>query len=59
MKIKCSYAMCYKHFDSEAAMVKHKKEDPEHAYCSKCDVDCDDDMGYMIHQMESKRHSMM
>ena len=57
MKVKCTYPSCYKHFDSEAAMIKHKKKDSEHAYCGKCDVDCDDDMQLMIHQIESSKHS--
>lgn len=59
MKIKCSYESCYQHFDSHDAMIKHKKKDPEHAYCRKCDIDCSDDMQLMIHQIESPKHSKL
>ena len=40
-------------------MIKHKKKDPMHAYCSKCNVDCENDMNFMIHQIESSKHSRL
>ncbi|KAK5049068.1 hypothetical protein LTR84_005491 [Exophiala bonariae] len=57
MKIKCTYANCFKHFDTKKAMIAHKKRDPDHSYCERCDVDCDDDMLYFIHQLGSQAHN--
>ena len=57
MKTKCTYPECFKHFETEDAMIKHKKKDPDHAYCKKCKLDCADDMFLLIHQIESPKHS--
>jgi hypothetical protein len=34
--------LCGKYFETEKDMKRHKKADPEHYYCKKCDVDCED-----------------
>lgn len=57
MKVKCSYESCFKHFSSTEAMIAHKKKDPDHSYCDRCDVDCEDDMHFFIHQLGSPAHS--
>lgn len=57
MKIKCTYPDCFKHFVSKEAMITHKKKDTDHSYCARCDVDCEDDMLYFIHQLGSPAHS--
>jgi hypothetical protein len=51
-KIKCSYEDCFRHFKSEEAMRKHKEKDPDHFYCKRCDFDAEDDVSYLIHQIE-------
>lgn len=38
-------------------MKSHKKKDPGHEYCQRCDVDCADDSDLLIHMIESGRHS--
>lgn len=38
-------------------MITHKKKDPTHSYCARCDVDCADDMLLFIHQLGSSAHS--
>ncbi|KEF52900.1 uncharacterized protein A1O9_10806 [Exophiala aquamarina CBS 119918] len=57
MKVKCTYKDCFKHFSSRDAMISHKKKDPDHSYCDRCDVDCEDDMLYFIHQLGSPAHN--
>lgn len=57
MKIKCTYENCFKHFATYEAMLAHKKKDPKHHYCAQCDVDCDDDLAFFIHQLGSSNHS--
>jgi hypothetical protein len=59
MKVKCTYENCFKHFSSTDAMIAHKKKDPNHSYCERCDVDCEDDMLYFIHQLGSSAHSKL
>ena len=56
MAINCTYDDCPKTFKTGDAMVKHKVKDPVHSYCKKCDVDCKDDLEYLIHQIESSNH---
>ena len=55
-KIKCTYEDCFKRFTSDQAMRKHKIKDTDHFYCKRCDVDCEDDMSYLIHQIVSAKH---
>jgi hypothetical protein len=38
-------------------MKAHKKKEPSHEYCHRCDVDCEDDSDLLIHMIESGRHS--
>lgn len=38
-------------------MMMHKKKEPNHEYCHKCDVDCEDDSDLLIHMIESGKHS--
>ncbi|KAI5367913.1 Putative Zinc finger C2H2-type [Septoria linicola] len=40
--VPCTYSSCQHRFPSVKAMQAHKVDDPEHFYCKKCDVDCDD-----------------
>jgi len=56
-KVKCTYEDCPKRFASVDSMIKHKVKDPDHDYCKRCDVDCEDDMAYLIHQIQSPKHS--
>ena len=51
--IKCTYPACQKRFDSEKEMKYHKRDDPEHDYCKKCNVDCDDWEGYLQHKIDA------
>ena len=39
--VKCTYPSCTRAFRSVREMKNHKRNDPEHDYCNKCDVDCD------------------
>lgn len=55
-KIKCTYEDCFKHFKTELAMKKHKEKDPDHFYCKRCNVDCEDDTEFLIHQIISPKH---
>lgn len=41
-RIRCTKPDCEMLFATEKQMRKHKRDDPEHFYCYKCDVDCDD-----------------
>ncbi|KAJ9613211.1 hypothetical protein H2200_003153 [Cladophialophora chaetospira] len=56
VKIKCTYEDCFKHFNDEQAMIRHKIKEPNHAYCKICNVDCKDDMLFFIHQLGSSNH---
>ena len=40
LNVQCTYEDCSKWFETEKLMKKHKKDDPAHAYCKRCDVDC-------------------
>ena len=55
--IKCTYRDCFRYFSSERDMKIHKKKEPSHEYCHKCDVDCEDDAELLIHMIESDKHS--
>lgn len=60
-KIRCTFEDCYLRFDTVEAMKKHKARatDQIHEfYCKKCDEDCEDDIAYLIHQIQSRKHSM-
>lgn len=56
-RVRCTYESCYRHFENEVQMRKHKAKDKSHDfYCKKCDEDCEDDTEYLIHQLTSPRH---
>jgi hypothetical protein len=55
-RTKCTYEDCYRYFANEKDMKAHKKREPSHEYCSRCDVDCEDDSELLIHMIESGRH---
>ncbi|EMC97965.1 hypothetical protein BAUCODRAFT_67325 [Baudoinia panamericana UAMH 10762] len=37
--VKCTYKDCQQRFDNEKDMKRHKKHDPNHNYCRRCDLD--------------------
>lgn len=53
---KCSLANCFESFADEKSLRKHKRNDPKHDYCYKCDLDfsCWDDL--VKHKAESDKH---
>lgn len=42
LNFKCTYKHCTKYFETEKLMKRHKRDDPDHFYCKKCDIDCKD-----------------
>ncbi|KAF2216344.1 hypothetical protein CERZMDRAFT_81472 [Cercospora zeae-maydis SCOH1-5] len=50
--IACTYAKCQHRFAGRKQMVEHKIESPEHYYCKKCDVDCDDWEEHLKHKVD-------
>lgn len=40
-RFKCTYKDCMASFDSEKAMRRHKRDDPDHDFCEKCNEDFD------------------
>jgi Zinc finger, C2H2 type len=56
-RVKCTYQECFRYFSNEKDMKAHKKKEPSHEYCHKCDVDCEDDSDLLIHMIESGKHS--
>lgn len=38
----CTYPKCIRRFATLKEMKYHKVDDPDHYYCKKCDVDCED-----------------
>lgn len=57
LRLKCTYQDCFRYFSSEKDMKTHKRKEPSHEYCHKCDVDCEDDSDLLIHMIESGKHS--
>ncbi|GES60038.1 C2H2 finger domain protein [Aspergillus terreus] len=55
-RVRCTYRDCNRFFPSGKEMKKHKKDDPEHEYCSRCDEDFDDDEHLLIHKIKSDKH---
>jgi hypothetical protein len=41
-KIACTYSFCKQLFETIDGMRGHKAYAPDHFYCKKCDVDCED-----------------
>lgn len=59
-KIRCTFEGCYQVFDTVEAMKKHKKktnDDIHDFYCDRCDEDYEDDIAYLIHQIQNRKHS--
>ena len=63
-QMQCTMKGCYLKFPSYDAMKKHKaktlKNPNEHIhdfYCKRCDFDADNDIEYLIHQIQSAKHS--
>ncbi|KAF2156619.1 hypothetical protein K461DRAFT_272678 [Myriangium duriaei CBS 260.36] len=52
LKIKCTYDRCDQWFENEKEMKRHKKFDPQHHYCSKCDYDAVDWDDLLQHKVE-------
>jgi hypothetical protein len=50
-KVKCTYKDCPASFDTEAQMRSHKKNSPEHDYCSKCREDFDSYEDLLYHKI--------
>ena len=53
LKFKCTYDECTKRFETEKEMKRHKANEPEHAYCKKCNVDCDDWEHLVQHKVDA------
>ncbi|KAF2165236.1 hypothetical protein M409DRAFT_67484 [Zasmidium cellare ATCC 36951] len=41
-QVKCTHSDCEKLFETDKEMRRHKRDNPQHFYCYKCDVDCED-----------------
>lgn len=50
--VPCNIEGCFQSFDDEKAMKRHKRDDPTHFYCKKCDVDCKDWESLVEHKVE-------
>ncbi|KAK4553939.1 hypothetical protein LTR86_009115 [Recurvomyces mirabilis] len=50
-RVQCTYPDCIAEFDDQAAMKKHKKHDPDHDYCKKCDIDFVDFEAFTQHKV--------
>lgn len=42
LPFECTYPNCIRRFATLKEMKYHKVDDPDHYYCKKCDVDCED-----------------
>ncbi|KAI9827347.1 MAG: hypothetical protein M1819_006989 [Sarea resinae] len=52
----CTFADCRAIFDSAAQLKRHKSYTPSHDYCKLCDLDFEDDLGFLKHKVESTKH---
>ena len=52
-RVKCTYVDCVRSFATFKEMKLHKQTEPEHNYCKKCDVDCDDWEHLTQHKVDS------
>lgn len=50
--VKCTLSGCYKSFDTEKEMKRHKVDDPLHFFCRKCNVDCEDWEALIEHKVD-------
>nr|POE85066.1 hypothetical protein CFP56_68635 [Quercus suber] len=53
LPVKCTYPECLHHFATQKEMKRHKTKDPEHDYCKKCNVDCDDWESFVQHKIDA------
>ena len=54
-RVECTYYFCRKAFPNEKQMKRHKKAEPDHFYCKKCDVDCkdwEDELQHKVNAMQ-------
>ena len=51
--IKCTYEDCSKRFDTEKEMKYHKKDEPAHNYCKRCNRDCTDWEDLVQHKVQA------
>lgn len=54
--IRCRYSTCLLTFKDEPALIQHMLDEPEHDYCEKCDVACEDWDAYLSHLVQSDKH---
>lgn len=50
--VACTSPGCYNSFNTEKEMKRHKRDEPTHFYCKKCDVDCEDWMALVEHKVQ-------
>ena len=43
-------------FKTEIDFKSHMTDEPEHDYCEKCDVVCEDYEDYLSHKVKSDKH---
>ena len=51
--IPCTKPGCLQRFATSKEMKAHKKHDPEHFYCRRCDVDCEDWNDFTKHKVDA------
>jgi len=49
--IKCTKPNCHQRFHTVKNMKRHKVDDPNHFYCKKCNVDCEDWVALTQHKV--------
>lgn len=54
--VPCTFDGCSRRFMSVKEMKKHKEIDPEHEYCTKCDIDFEDETRFLIHKIQDGKH---
>lgn len=52
LNVQCTYPECSKWFATEKEMKRHKKDDPDHYYCKRCNLDCLDWDDLVAHKVE-------
>lgn len=50
--VPCTIPGCSHSFNTEKEMKRHKRDEPTHFYCKKCDVDCEDWMALVEHKVQ-------
>lgn len=54
--VPCTFDDCPHLFRTIYEMKRHKESDPEHEYCSRCDMDFEDDMRFLVHKLRGEKH---